>query len=143
MQNLYVGSQFPAQPMIIRELRFRPSAVHGQAFSTVISNLQINMSVTSKIPFPTFGFTFANNTGTNDTVVFQGQVAISSAFSGPVNGPKAFDIVIPLTTPYLYDPSRGNLLIDYRNFSGSSAALIDVGPSSSLAARAFGPIPLQ
>src|SRR5205085_2658583 len=36
----------------------------------------------------------------------------------------AFDIVVPLATPFIYDPAQGNLLLDIRNSSGSSASLV-------------------
>lgn len=29
----------------------------------------------------------------------------------------AFDIAVPFTTPFLYDPSAGNLLLDFKNFA--------------------------
>src|SRR5262249_39785170 len=42
-----------------------------------------------------------------------------------------FDIKIPLQKPFRYDPAAGNLLIDFRNFSGS-------GASDVAGAEAFG-----
>jgi hypothetical protein len=61
--------------------------------------------------------TFASNVGANDTIVFDGSLSLSSSFTGPADGPKAFDIVINLTTPFLYTPRSGNLLLDIRDFS--------------------------
>jgi hypothetical protein len=34
--------------------------------------------------------------------------------------PGVFDIVIPLTRPFIYDPARGNLLLDVENFGGGT-----------------------
>lgn len=125
-QIVYDASLFPAVTMTIMELRLRPNARTGRAFTATIPNLQINLSTTGIEPDHLRG-TFAQNVGTNDTVVFQGPLTVSSGFAGPVNGPKEFDIIIPLSTPFLYDPSRGNLLIDFRNASGSSATYVDLG----------------
>src|SRR6185369_12646824 len=69
--------------------------------------------------------TFAQNVGTNDTVVFSGAIQLSSQFTGPAGGPKAFDMVVPLTTPFLFDPAQGNLLVDVRNYSGGPVAFVD------------------
>src|SRR5688572_958558 len=125
-QIVYDDLLFPVEVMRITELRMRPSAAFGRAFTATIANLQINLSTTSIEPDRLNG-TFAQNVGTDDTVVFQGSLTVSSRFVGPANGPKEFDIIIPLTTPFLYDPSRGNLLIDFRNVSGSSATHVDIG----------------
>jgi hypothetical protein len=47
---------------------------------------------------------------------------VASAFIGPAGGPKDFDIIIPLTRGFTYDPGAGDLLLEIRNFSGSSAS---------------------
>src|SRR5438093_6501897 len=81
----------------------------------------------------------ANNVGGNDTVVFQGPITLSSRFVGPSSGPKEFDIIVPLSTPFTYDPRQGNLLVEFRNFSGSAAANIDAGGAlNDGASRAYG-----
>jgi plastocyanin len=125
-QTVYDASQFPGGILTIYELRMRPSAVWGHAFTSAIPNLQINLSTTAA-QANQLSATFAQNVGTNDTVVFQGPITVSSRFTGPAGGPKEFDIVFPLSTPFNYDPSRGNLLLDVRNLSGSSAAFVDAG----------------
>jgi hypothetical protein len=136
LQNVYSSAQFPTgQVLTIRELRFRPSAVFGSAFSATIADLQINLSTTDAA-VGGLSATFADNVGADDEVVFNGSVAVSSAFTGPSGGPKDFDIVIPLSTPFTYDPALGNLLIDYRNRSGSGATFIDAGVNNG-ASRAF------
>jgi len=137
LQHVYAATGFPSGPILIRQLRFRPSAVSGFAFSTVVSNFQINMSTTPRGPGSLVA-EFAQNTGSDDTLAFQGPLAISSVFSGPAQGPKDFDIVVSLHTPFHYDPAAGNLLIDYRNFSGSGASPIDAsGAAQDGASRAF------
>jgi len=136
LQNVYSSAIFPSGKVLkIRELRFRPSAIFGGEFSATIADLQINLS-TTQAAVDGLSATFADNVGTNDTVVFNGSVDVSSAFSGPAGGPKAFDIVIRLSKTFRYDPAAGNLLIDYRNRSGSTATLIDAGVNNG-ASRVF------
>jgi hypothetical protein len=73
-----------------------------------------------------------------DTVVFgAGALALSNAFTGPAGGPKNFDIVINFTTPFGYDPSKGNLLLDVRNFAGGSTTQFDADGNSSQTSRLF------
>jgi hypothetical protein len=140
-QTIYGADQFPPQPIIIQEIRYRPSRVSGKAFSQMISNLQINLSTSTNSP-NTLSTVFALNTGSDDTVVFQGDIALSSAFTSTPAGPKEFDIVIPLTTPFRFDPSKGNLLLDLRNPNGSTASRIDAGQfHTQSAARNFSRVP--
>ena len=43
-----------------------------------------------------------------------GPLTLSSA-----NVPLIFDILIPFSTPFFYDPAEGNLLLEVKNFSGN------------------------
>src|SRR5438477_9929925 len=124
IQECYGGSLFPQQPIVIRELRFRPSAAVGFAFSATISNIQINLSTSSSQP-EALKRAFDDNVGPDGIVGFKGALPMSSAFSGPAGGPKNFDMVVPLTDAFTFDPRKGNLLIDIINRSGSSASYID------------------
>jgi hypothetical protein len=125
-QQVFGSSEFSAfsGPENITGVAFRPDGVHAGAFSYTISNIQINLSTSSAAP-DALSSSFAANVGANDTVVFSGSLSLSSAFTGPVGGPKDFDIMIPFQTPFLYDPSLGNLLLDVRNFTGEIASNTD------------------
>ncbi len=137
LQEVYGAQEFPPQPIIINEIRLRPSAAFGSSFVGVISNIQVNLSTTLKQP-DSLSATFAQNTGSNDTVVFSGVLPLSSGFVGPAGGPKNFDIVIPLQTPFRHDPARGSLLVDFRNFSGGPVTFVDAGQApADHASRAF------
>src|SRR6185436_7474617 len=98
--------------------RFRRDA--GQSrFSTTVSNIQLTLSTTPKAP-DQLSSTFANNFGAHSTIVFSGSLSVDSLTSGQPGGPNAFDIVVTLTSHFVYDPSAGNLLLEIRNFSGST-----------------------
>jgi hypothetical protein len=125
-QQVFAASAFASltQPHLITHIAFRPDAVEGAAFSATIPDIRINLSTTSRPPDGLSG-TFAENVGADDTVVFNGALPLASAFSGPEGGPKAFDIVVTLQTPFWYDPTAGNLLLDVRNFEGVATTTFD------------------
>ena len=121
-QQVYDRAQFAslaAGGEYITQMAFR---VHspGVAFTASISSFQVNLSTTSKAP-EALSATFADNVGTDDTIVYPpASVNFSTSVSGPVDGPQAFDLVITFATPFHYDPSKGNLLVDIRNSSGTT-----------------------
>jgi hypothetical protein len=128
-QQVYNASDFTAafggKPELITQIAFRPAADgSGGAFSSTLPNIQIDLSTTS-VAADGLSTTYANNVGADDTVVHSGSLSLSSSFTDAGNGTKAFDIVITLTTPFLYDPSKGNLLLDVRNFGGGSTTQFD------------------
>src|SRR6266567_4762357 len=120
-QQVYSASQFGSGGLIT-QISFRPDGPGGGGFSFTISNIRIDLSTTSQAP-DGLSTTFANNVGADDTTVFSGPLSLSSSFTGPAGGPKAFDITINLMIPFPYSPGSGNLLLDVRNFSGRTAAL--------------------
>ena len=135
-QQVYASSQFSSGPILINAILFRPDGLGGSAFSSTLPNVQIDLSTTSVTP-STISTTFANNVGANDIVVFNGALATSSSFTGPAGGPKNFDIIINLTTPFLYDPSAGSLLMDVRNFGGGNTTQFDDDSTSTAIQRVF------
>lgn len=121
-QQVYDKSQFAgfaAGGEYITQFAFR---VHspGIPFTASISDFQVNLSTTAKTP-EGLSATFADNVGTDDTVVFpSASVQFATSVSGSADDPQAFDLVITFTTPFLYDPAKGNLLLDVRNASGAT-----------------------
>ncbi len=124
-----MSDQFPPHPIVVRELRWRPSAVHGRAFDGRLERLQLKLSTTAKQP-RSLERVFARNSGLDETVVFDGPVDLGSAFLGPPKGPKDFDIVVVLQTPFTFDPRNGNLLVDICNHVAGPITFVDAGRSS-------------
>ncbi len=132
-QQVFASSQFTLLATggeNITQLSFRVSSdANGRldrgAFATTVPLLQITLSTTGKAP-DGLSATFANNVGTDATTVYGtpgvgSPLAISST-GAPVNGGTApFDITIHFTTPFYYDPSRGNLLMDFNVYSGAAS----------------------
>jgi hypothetical protein len=128
-EQVYSASQFGSSPLLITELAFRPDAANGAAFSTTLSNVSIFLMTTTGAP-DALSATFANNEGADKTLVHSGSLSLSSADTGPPGGPKAFDIVINLTTPFLYNPASGNLLLEVQNFGGGTTTQFDAQVTS-------------
>jgi hypothetical protein len=132
-QQVYDASQFApfgqfggigAGGAWITMLSFRVDVNNSmsQGFDTTLPSVQIDLSTTAKAP-DALSPIFAQNLGADDTIVHAaGPLSIRAG--GPV-GPGAWDIVIPLTHPFFYLPSSGNLLLDVRNFGGGSTTYFD------------------
>jgi hypothetical protein len=116
LQQVFNASQFSAisGPTQITQIAFRPDSSLGAAFSRTLSNVTIQLSTTSAAA-DGLSLTFASNIGADVTTVRSGSLTLSSSFTGV--GPKDFDILINLTTPFTYNPASGNLLMDVLNQS--------------------------
>ena len=120
-QQVYDSGQFSAigGTFYIDEILFRPDLYSGVAFSKTLSSIDIFLSTTDKA-VGGLSTTFADNVGVDETLVSSGALSISSAFTG--TEPKDFDIIIALSTSFLYDPNLGNLLLDVKNYGNNAFA---------------------
>jgi hypothetical protein len=131
-QQVYDASQFATllpTGGLITQILFRPDVTgSGAAFTSTLPSIRIDLSTTSAAP-DGLSTTFASNVGLDDTIVYGGPagapLTLSSAATGPPSGPKDLDIVINLTTPFLYNPLLGNLLLDVRNFGDGATTAFD------------------
>lgn len=82
-------------------------AVQFGSFPVDYPEFQINVSTTSRAP-DALSPVFSENTGGDDLTVFHGRV--EGMFWG--------SILVLFDSPFYYNPSQGNLLLDFRNFSG-------------------------
>jgi hypothetical protein len=124
-QQIYAASQFPSNtgPFLISEIAFRPSSTSGGAFTSTVQQLIVELSTTQVSPYSGPLVLFADNIGTDKQGVFHGSVTMSSSFAG--SSTKAFDVILPLQRPFLYDPRVGNLLVDIRNVYGGQTTFLD------------------
>lgn len=125
-QQVFQSSEFSAfgGPSLITRIAFRPDAIFGNAFSSTLSSIRIDLSTTRVAP-DALNPAFASNVGADGRTVYDAPLPLSSAPTGLAGAPKNFDIIINLTTPFLYDPAAGNLLLDVRNFGGGSTTYFD------------------
>ncbi len=119
LQQVFAASQFSALtgPEYIVQMAFRPDSSEGKAFSLTTTDIDVYLSTTAVAP-DSLVVDFDLNVGANETLVHRGPLSLSSAFAGPAAGPKDFDIILNLQTPFLYDPRAGNLLFDIRYPNG-------------------------
>lgn len=69
---------------------------------------------------------FANNIDGNLQTVFNDAITLTTANVGPAGGPKEFDYGLDFQTPYVYDPTAGNLLMDLIVTNGEGPLLLDL-----------------
>jgi hypothetical protein len=117
-QNVYESELFGTGPgpMSITGIDLRAFPGFPPSFlfsnSVTVSNITIRLSTTGRgDEGNTLSATFADNIGDDATTVFSGALTLTTAATGltPVN---PFDYSITFDTPFRYDPSAGNLLID-------------------------------
>jgi hypothetical protein len=134
-QQVYLGSEVGSGT--ITQIAFRQDGVSGGAFGpTTINGITITLSSTSAAP-DGLSTTFANNVGADVTTVFTGNLTLSSA-ACPGAGPCPFDIVIPLQTPFSFNPAGGlNLLLDVTIPTCVSITIFDAQQSTDSVSRAF------
>ena len=123
IQEVYQASQIGTSPMFLAGISFRPES-KSIPFTNVISSLRLVLSTTTNAP-DGLSSVFASNTGPDSMVVYSGSIEIASKVTGPSTGPCAFDIYIPFQRIFLYDPSKGNLLVDLSSTGGDGVSAVD------------------
>jgi len=120
-QQVIAASVFPG-PVWIIGVTVRPDgALVSGPFTVNNGDLLVQLSTTTRPP-DGLAATYALNIGPDVTTVFNGPATTSVSNTGPAGGPKAFNAATPFTTPFLYDPAAGNLLLDRQSFSGFDIA---------------------
>lgn len=135
VQQLLGSGQFASVSgsLLIDQLSFRLAPGTGSG-DVNMTNLDLYLSTSPKAP-DTISTTFADNVGPDNTLVFSGPFTDSSlGCNGPA--PCPFDINITFTTPFLYNPMQGSLLLDLRITGVSGDGVLDsmdfAGPSGGI-----------
>lgn len=92
-------------------LKWRPDRNVTGPRSHIFDNWLVRLSTTQKTA-DTLSMTFSENVGSDELVVLDRAVTLSTSNVGPPEGPKNFDYILEFDTPFFYDPNEGNLLID-------------------------------
>jgi hypothetical protein len=108
-QELRRADEFASfgSPILITEFSLQRE-VSSLPIDFTLPNVAIRFSTTPRVPFQ-ISSTFSENIGPNETTVFSGPLRL-------IDTGGDYGIRIPLQTPFLYDPSQGNLLMDFWNF---------------------------
>jgi hypothetical protein len=120
-QQVYAANNFAALsgPHSITAMHFRPNATSTAPVWENAFTLNLRLSTTTAGP-DTLSATFADNVGGDEAVVYDGPITISTEQVTPISpGPAFFDVVINFQTPFIYDPSRGNLLVNLTRDGGT------------------------
>jgi hypothetical protein len=128
VQFLIPASEFAGLPATHRRIvgfNFRSDRTQTTPVNWTFPNEQIWMSTTSLNSLTT---TFDANQGADKKLVFNGAVTYPLLGSGPAAGPRDIADGLKLQSPFFYDPSKGNLLIEEKRFDGNYPvpATIDV-----------------
>jgi hypothetical protein len=118
VMQIYDASQFAGLPgpILITQLNYRPDSIPDASGPRSL-DVEVFASTTSRTVAGMSG-TFAENIGPDNTLVFSGTHALDTGnLAGPGNT-RQFDIDWPLTTPFLYDPRAGNLVLDFQASGG-------------------------
>ena len=110
-QQVYASSAFSGA-IAITSLEFYNTISDNGATAMNSGTWNISLS-TSPANWNSLSSTFASNIGTGNTLVFSGNLSQAWAFGDT--------LVVNLTTPFTYDPSKGNLLMDV-SVSGTTNA---------------------
>src|SRR5215469_11150764 len=117
-------------PLLITQISFRAAPGAG-AINVDVSSFKIYLSTSPYFP-NTFGShtlitsNYVANEGADNTLVVSG--GAGTFFSSPgctMPGPCAFDMVFNSTTPFLYDPTKGTLLMDVQFTGWSGTGSLD------------------
>lgn len=120
-QQAYAASEFDSIGDVIgiSELRFRIDKATGDRSPFTVQSVEVRLSVTQVDPDAlATGSTAAmdGNIGSGQTLVYQGSLDWAPCDAGTCPLP-AFDLAIPFTEDFFYDPLDGNLLLEVYNLS--------------------------
>jgi uncharacterized protein (TIGR03437 family) len=133
LQEIVGRGQFDA-PIVITGFRLR-SGVGTGAVTFNQPSVKLTLSTTQKFPNTSNGhelpsLIYASNVGPDAKTVYNAALSGSSpGCRGPA--PCPFDLAVPFTAPFSYDPTKGNLLVDIVLSPASGT------PTGSLDAVAF------
>ena len=124
IQEIVGSGQFTV-PIVITGIHLR-SAVGTGRVSSNYASVKVTLSTTQAYPNTNNGhvlpsLTYANNVGPDATTVFNAALSLSSpGCSG--TAPCPFDMAVPFTGPFSYDPANGRLLVDIVTSATSGTA---------------------
>ena len=121
-QQVFDASQFAAIADgggYIQLIALRADGACRSGIGQSISNLQMSLSTTARGP-DSLSPVFAENVGMDQTIVFGPGPSRLQAIC-TLEEPDPWSVIFPFASPFYYHPTNGNLLLDIRNFSGSSS----------------------
>jgi hypothetical protein len=118
-QQLYEASQFgdPGDVLTISAVRFRVDQPTGDREPFTVQSMEVRLGTTSKGEGELTSLEFGSNIdGGDTTLVFAGSLAWDPC-NVDVCALPAFDLEIAFSPAFVYDPTAGNLIVDFTNLS--------------------------
>jgi hypothetical protein len=120
LQFLFPAADFsglPASHRLIVSWNFRADQTQTEPANLSFPDSEIWMSTTTRDALTEV---YDNNHGPNKTLVHTGPLSFPLLGTGPPQGPRDFAAGMPLQAPFFYDPSQGNLVVEWANFGNST-----------------------
>jgi hypothetical protein len=111
-QQVYSHTALGSSPFTVTSVAFE--TVPSSAGISTSEDVQVSLSTTSATP-TTLSTDYAANRGPDNQIVFSGVLSFTALGNG------TFDFVINFTSPFAYNPAKGNLLLDVDVITPSSS----------------------
>jgi len=117
------ASQFQALsgPAYLTGFAYRPDRTPGPSGPKTIT-VRVYASTTTR-SLAEMSTRFSENIGADNTLVFDGTLTLSSANQPGPGNTGQFDYASPFTSPFLYDPAAGNLVVELEILQGTGPAI--------------------
>ncbi len=113
-QELYTASCFAGvKAGVVVRMACRPDRTVTAPRTVVLRGYELRLSTTQRAPGG-LSSRFDDNLGPDATLVFSGDITWNTDGSGAAAGPRGFDYVVNFQHPFVYDPTKGNLLLEWR-----------------------------
>ena len=147
-QHVYDSVNFTAAnitfPIRITRLRFRANAQTTSWTGGTFNPVTIQMA-TAAVDHTAVSTTWASNLGPDLATVYAGPVTVIPGTGNGAGVPAPYFVDQTLTTPFLYDPNSGDLVIDtdFTNlptpaWTGGASTTLDVSTATPNASRVYG-----
>jgi hypothetical protein len=129
-------------PVMITTLKWRANDAAATTSWTggTYPNATVRLA-TAAVDYSAATTTWATNVGPDVTTVYTGPVTVNAGVGAGVGVPGPYHVVITLTTPFIYDPTAGDLVVDTEHipstFVGGSLTSLDVHIPSVNASRVY------
>ena len=125
VQHLIHSSQIARVSALIRGMWIRRDHNNTSAFNARSNTYEISFTQTAVTPRNMSKVWATNRGGNTSTLVFKGTVNLpaQAAATRPAPLPAPWVGHIPLPTPYVYTPTKGNLLVDLLNTGGTGYSI--------------------
>src|SRR5687768_89186 len=117
LQEAYNRTLFTQGPIWITGVGFRNTPQAFPSYAAEVGRIQFTLSTATNW---ILSGDFASNLGADSMIVFDGPLSLSGSWL-PGASPQPFNTFVKFTTPFHYDPAEGDLLVEVRNFTGSTA----------------------